>query len=937
MRRILLILMLIISHQSFSQTIKGTISDSLTGESLIGSIVLVKDQLRGTTTDISGNFEVKFKSPGFYSLEIKYFGYNSKLIGINLTKDTSITINLNQSSLDLETVTIKAQSNKESTNELVKQQSNSAVVQDGVNAETFKKTPDTKVSDVFKRVSGASVQDNKFVVIRGLNDRYNFALINGSPLPSSESDRKAFSFDIFPSNMLDNLIVMKSGSPDMPGEFAGGVINISTSEPKDSKFQNIQYGLGFNTISTFQNFKTYQSGPTDFLGLGSNYRSLSNEIPETIVFSSLTKSEKANLSKLINTSWSTKTKTALPTGNLQYTIGRYFKLKNDRTFGLTFAYNYQSASTMNNSFRRDFEEQAEGVIQKMELKDSVFTKTILNSAMLNLTYELNDKNSIRFKNLYSINSEDKVNIRNGVREMDNDPKQWEKSTNFWYTQNNLLTQQLYGKHEIKKTKLNWNLGFSDVKRDIPNLRRLVYRKYSLLEDDTTQKWTAIIQQNGTIPTAAGNMFWSKSSEKIWSANYDWSIPVNFSKIENNIKLGGWHQYRTRDFSSRNFGLSQYKPTGSSFNSNLLLLGPDEIFSQENMGLLSNGQGGFKLDEATNVDDSYQANSLLNAGFLMTDTKIGDKLRIIGGARIESYNQQFNYIEFGSNDHKHIDTTVVDLLPSVNLVYSLTKKMKIRGSYYKTVSRPEFRELAPFSFYNFIIDNIVSGNTNLKRATIDNFDLRYEMYPGDGQIISVSGFYKKFENPIELINRTGTSGAPELYYANVNKVTNIGGEVEVRFNLGTFCKKESKVLDNITAYANASLIKSVVDMSQFIGSGENRPLQGQSPYIINAGLFYNTPKKDMTMTLSYNVIGQRIYIVGNVQEPSVWENGRNVIDFQVSKKFGKFEVKLNIKDILAQDLVYFQDLNGNHKYDEGDNNWQNIKFGQTISTSIKYTF
>ena len=115
--------------------------------------------------------------------------------------------------------------------------------------------------------------------------------------------------------------------------------------------------------------------------------------------------------------------------------------------------------------------------------------------------------------------------------MDNDPRQWEKSTNFWYTQNNLLTQQLYGKHEIKKTKLNWNLGFSDVKRDIPNLRRLVYRKYSLLEDDTTQQWTAIIQQNGTIPTAAGNMFWSKSSEKIWSANYDWSIPFTFNKIK----------------------------------------------------------------------------------------------------------------------------------------------------------------------------------------------------------------------------------------------------------------------------------------------------------------------------------------------------------------------------------------------------------------------
>jgi outer membrane receptor protein involved in Fe transport len=263
---------------------------------------------------------------------------------------------------------------------------------------------------------------------------------------------------------------------------------------------------------------------------------------------------------------------------------------------------------------------------------------------------------------------------------------------------------------------------------------------------------------------------------------------------------------------------------------------------------------------------------------------------------------------------------------------------MRASYYRTVSRPEFRELAPFNFYNFVLDNITSGNPNLKRATIDNFDVRWEMYPGKGQIISVSGFYKIFENPIELINRTGTSGAPELYFTNVNKVTNIGGEVEFRLNLGTFTKVENKVLDNLTVYSNASVINSVVDMSHFVGSGSNRPLQGQSPYIINTGLFYTTPKKDLTATISYNVIGQRIYIVGNIQEPSVWENGRNVIDIQLTKTFkdDKIELKLNVKDVLAQNQIFFQDLNGNKKYDSGiDNNWQEIRFGQSVSLSFRY--
>ena len=934
MKKLFLLLTLIsTSIYSYSQKVSGSVSDSSSNESLIGAMVLVKGESRGATVQSDGTFFIDNLTKDSYDLEVRYMGYKTQTISINPVEDTLLNIKLVTTVQEIGTVFVTARSNKETTAELVKLQSNSAVVMDGTNAETFKKTPDNKASDVFKRISGASVQDNKFVVIRGLSDRYNFALINGSPLPSSESDRKAFSFDIFPSNMLDNLTVMKSGSPDLPGEFSGGVININTTEPKDKNYQNLQLSLGYNTITTFRNFSTYQGSNLDFLGLGSNGRGLPVDIPRTQDFSSLNKTEKAGLASLMNTTWSTQTRMALPTGNLQYSIGKSYK-----KLSFSFAYNYQNVTNMNNLVRRDFEEQSTEVVQKMELRDSVFTQTILNSAMANFFYKIDKNNTIYFKNLYSISSEDKVNVRNGVRELDSDPRQWEKSTNFWYTQNNLLTNQLYGKHEIKKSKLNWNIGYSNVNRDIPNLRRIVYRKQSLLENDTTQQYVAVIQQNGTIPTAAGNMFWSKSKENIVSANYDYSLPINFGKIENMIKVGGWHQFRSRDFQSRNLGFSQYKPNGSSFDSQLLLLGPDDIFSQQNMGLLSNGQGGFKLEESTKVNDSYSASSFLNAGFLMTDTKIG-KLRVVGGLRVESYNQRFNYIEFGSNLEKRIDTTVVDLLPSVNLIYSLTDKMKIRGSYYRTVSRPEFRELAPFNFYNFVLDNITSGNPNLKRATIDNFDVRWEMYPGKGQIISVSGFYKSFENPIELINRTGTSGAPELYFTNVNKVTNIGGEIEFRFNLGTFTKVENKLLDNLTVYSNASIIKSVVDMSHFVGSGDNRPLQGQSPYIINSGIFYTTPKKDITATISYNVIGQRIYIVGNVQEPSVWENGRNVIDLQVSKKIGeKIELKLNVKDLLAQDLVYFQDLNGNKKYDKGiDNNWQEIKFGQTVSMSVKYTF
>jgi TonB-dependent receptor len=824
---------------------------------------------------------------------------------------------------NVEGVTVTFKINKESTTELVKLQRNSVTSVDGINAETFKRTPDSKVSDVFKRVSGISVVDNKFVVVRGLNDRYNFALLNGLPLPSSESDKRSFSFDIFPSNMIDNLMVMKTASPDLPGEFAGGIIDINTSEPKNDNIHTIQIGGSHNTIATFRNFKTYNV----------ESRGLPN-INGTIDFQNLSKQERSEVAKLMDFTWSTKDRLALPNPSIQYTLSRNIKLKKKQTLSFILTYNYQNNFNYNNIVRREFEEQATGVVKKMELNDSVFTQSVLNSGMLNLVYKINENNTIKFKNIYSVNSEDKVNVRNGVRELDSDPRQWEKSTNFWYTQNNFLTNQLLGIHTIKENKFNWSVGYSNVKRDIPNLRRVVYRKYSLNEDDPTEQYVAVVQQNGTIPTAAGNMFWSESDEKIISARYDLTIPF---KEVNSIKIGGWNQFRMKDFQSRNFGFSQYKPNGSTFNSNLLLLPMDQIFSIENMGLLSNGQGGFKLDEATKVDDSYNANSLLNSFYTMVDYKL-DKWRFTGGVRLESYNQNFNYIEFGSNLNRNIDTTVIDLLPSVNIIYNFNKKMKLRGSISQTVSRPEFRELAPFNFYNFILDNITSGNPYLKRTKITNCDIRYEVYPGSGQIISLSGFYKNFDNPIETINRTGTSGAPELYFSNIDRSQSFGGELEFRFKLGFLSKVENhKLWDQLTLYSNVSLIKSVVNMDEVIGAGGNRPLQGQSPYIINSGLFYTNKKEDFNVTLSYNVIGPRIYIVGNQQEPSVWENGRNVIDFQLAKSYKKFEIKLNIKDILAQKLIYFQDLNGNQKYDTEDNRWQEITFGQTVSLSVRYKF
>lgn len=945
------LLFLIISSTFYSQTskIQGVIIDEMNGQTIPGAKVILDSMVKFASSDFDGKFTFENLNAGEHYVTVKYPTYTTKKIPFTI-KDKEvfeIKITIISTEKELTVARVRTKPKTETTSALLMAQKNATSVTSGITAEEIKKTPDTRTSDVLKRVSGASIQDNKFVVIRGLNDRYNFAMLNDAPLPSSESDRKAFSFDIFPSNMLDNLVITKTATPDLPGEFAGGVINIKTISPRPKNFQTIQLGTSINTITTFKEFKKSEGSSTDFLGLGGNSRALPSGIPGTKEYEAFSASQKADAAKLMTPSWITQGSSSLPNLTIQYSLGKTYNFKNNHKFGFVFAYNYNVLNQANETVRREFEEQSTGVVTKMELKDSVFTKSILNTGMLNFSYQFNDSSSINFYNIYSISSDDRINVRKGVRELDSDPRQWEKSTNFWYTQNLLNTSQLSGTHKINSHfKVNWAGGFSNIIRDIPNQRRVVYQKSTYLEDDTTSKYTAIIQKNGTIPTAAGNMFWAKTNEKIYSSKVDLIFPFEIKGVKQEIKIGGSTQYRERDFSARNLGFSQYKPAGKKFNDSLLSLAPSEIFAESNLGQLASGKGGFKLEEATKVSDSYRANSLLNAGYAMMDSKIGSKLRAVGGARIESYKQHFNYTEFGSNLEKNIDTTVVDILPSLNLIYSLTKKMNLRASYYKTVSRPEFRELAPFAFYNFVMDNILSGNPNLKRATIDNFDLRYEVYPSSSQMFSVSGFFKEFANPIELINRTGTSGAPELYYTNIKKVQNVGMEIEYRIKLDIFFSKKSSdslkknvFLSNSTLYSNVSFISSTVFLDSIVGSGGNRPMQGQSPYIVNAGYQFEHPTKNWSMAINYNIVGQRIFIVGNTQEPSVWENGRHVIDLQLAKKIKeKWEFKFNVKDVLAQKLLFFQDLNNDKKYTEGtDNRWQEISFGQTISFSASYKF
>lgn len=955
-------------------SIRGKVIDSKTGETLPGASIAIEGTTKGASTDFDGNYSLNNIAPGKYKLACNFISYNKKVISdVEVVGGVTTTIDftMEEANTQLAEVIIEAKAKQESNMSLTLMQKNNIRVADGVTAETIRKTPDRSSSDVLKRISGTTIQDNKFVIIRGLNDRYNAAFLNGTPLPSSESDRKAFSFDIFPAAMLDNITILKTATPDLPADFAGGVIQINTRAIPEENTQSVAISGGYNTITTFKNSYTYKGGKYDFLGIDDGTRALPHDMPKTDDFRGFTTTEKADVAKLMKNDWALQNTKAAPNYSLQYTLGRRGKIfKNDA--GSFFALTYNNTSNNNTTVRKEFEEQSglDQPMQVFELTDSSSSNNVLAGALWNASYNIGSHTQISLKNIFNINSTDQVVIRNGERTQDGN---YEHGSVRLYTQNILNSHQLSGDHLLgtTKIKINWIGGFSNIERSIPNLRRMMYTKAIPADPNDpsqTTNFSAAIPSSGTSPNAGGNIFYSKNKEQVYSGTTNITIPLGFmpAEFKTEIKGGIYYQKRERDFTSRQFGYSQMKNNSKNnkivFEDSLLSLNESQLFASENLGIIKpfvpstpatydsngnvitpatpkvNGVGGFKLEEATKLNDSYTAQSDLKVAYLMADNKLFDKLRLIWGVRAENYRQQLQSFE-DDGDTITVDTTNIDFLPSANLIYSLNDKINVRLSYYKTLSRPEFRELAPFGFFDYVTFYSVRGNPLLKRATINNYDFRFEYYPAGGQIISASLFYKEFSNAIEQINRADVPR--ELYYQNIEHAQSYGTEIEYRLNFGHLLnRQDNKVLMNTSMYTNFSYIISKVDVSQVAGSiSDSRPLQGQSPYIINAGAQYNDNEKGYSLSVVYNKVGRRILIVGNDQEPNIYENPRDVMDIQFGKVFfKKLDVKVNIRDLFAQNLVFYEDIKANGKYDKDfDNTMVNTRFGSTYSVLIAYKF
>ncbi len=901
-----------------SSTIQGTVIEESTGKPLPGVLVAIKGTKLATLTDAAGKFYFRKMAAGKYNLEFSLFSFSTKIISEVEVVDketTTLTVSLSEMNSVLDEVVIKTVKAKtESVQSLLTMQKNSIRVSDGISAESIRRTPDRTSSDVLKRISGTSIQDNKFVIVRGLNDRYNTTYLNGSPLPSTEPDRKAFSFDIFPSNMLDNLVINKTATPDLPGEFAGGVIEINTKSTPDKNFQTVSVGAGYNTITT-NNTKfeanDIKTGLPSFIPNSTDFLALQNLRTESSIL------QIDALSKKYQTDWSVNEDKFDPDSSLQFTLGRYFKFKGTQSLGLL--------ASVTNNVKNVYGETSRNLYEvpgtRLEsFNDKNYSKQKLTGAILNLSLKLNTNNRFSFKNLYSITSESRYTDRIGTTNAQEVEPLISVITNRLFTQNKIYTGQLIGEHFLPESriKINWVGSISNVQREIPSERRNTYEYFKYLDGSQSQAAGNFVE--GAVGVDyPGSIFTSKNDENIYSAKVDISKKIDFSdNFSADIKIGGITQSRNRLFQARQLGYVPFNgrvnginwgKANDTFAASTIATQPNgTIFNSANMGILSTVPqlSGLTLFEGTKGSDYYDAESNLNAGYIMIDNAF-NKFRVIWGVRIEDYSQKLNSkTDVGAD--VNVDDKQLDILPSLNIIYSLTKKQNLRLSASKTLNRPEFRELAPFLFFDNITRFNTSGTPNLKITEIYNADLRYEFFPGKGQLLSTSLFYKDFTNPIELQALANNSNQ----YKNADSGTNYGVELEFRLLLSSILGvKENKFLDDLTVFSNLAVIRSKVDISNLIASAVDTPLQGQSPYVFNAGLQYLNKELGWSFSGNINRVGDRITIHGNQTSgnpvPAFWEKARTFLDFQIAKNFfkNKIELKLNVQNALAQDLIFYQ--------------------------------
>lgn len=891
-----------------SGIVQGVVTDKASGEPLIGATVKTNIPGLATATDIDGGYSFSTNAKRI-EISVSYIGYKGQTKEASLeTNPTEINFELEPDGETLGEVTVTARLRHDSEVAQVREQQTSLVVQSGVSAQMITKTQDKDASEVIRRIPGVSIIDGKFIMVRGLSQRYNNVWLNGGAVPSSEADSRAFSFDILPASQLDNVVIVKSPAPEYPADFTGGFILVNTrQQPWQGRF-DIGAGIGMNTSTMFHDFVDFHGGHSLKSGISSQLASFPGYEGQRF----------DPIASGLQNNWTLKTIKPLPDIKLNANYSRQWNFDGGQTLGLlasaNHSQNFRTYRNMENSLYGPYDESNDKPVFLRKAVDDRYSRDYHSGGLLNLSFQPgNPDHFFEWKNVINHIYTKRYTERTGFNAQPDNIHDSE------YFQASRLTYntQVTGKHNLGENIINWCAGYAYANRDMPD-RRMIMRT------DRTEQTMGIYRISREF---------SHLDENMASIGANYERTFHFGNFSPMLKTGLYGEYASRKYRTRCFQYGWQPdntlPAGFVFN-------PDVAGS-----VLTDGNYGpdklYLYEEVNHLND-YNASRYLGAGYIGVNLPFG-KFSVYGGVRYEFFRQRLglNTRQY-EESWQNTDYDYSDFFPSVNLTYKINEKNQIRAAYGRSVNRPEFRELSPSVFYDFELGSNVMGNYDLKAAFIDNIDLRYEWYPSAGEQISVALFYKHFTDPIEWTYTV--AGGTDLVYSfmNAKGANNYGVELDIRKNLGFIGLKD------FSFTFNGSLIKSKVTFPEG-GNNIDRPMQGQSPYLINTGIFYDKKDKGWNAAVLYNRIGKRIIGVGNRYGtgtdgqsrdiPNSYEMPRNSLDISIGKRLGHWELKASVRDLLAEryQTKQFEEVAG-HTVQEVTKSYRP---GRNINISASYSF
>ncbi|MFT3823352.1 MAG: TonB-dependent receptor [Chitinophagaceae bacterium] len=878
--------------------ITGKVLDEENGQPVAQATVLVNNN--GATTDMEGGFSLALPH-GTYEAEVSFVGYEKKLIRDIVIKENEsfeLTITLKRQKGSLQGVVVTSSVRKESVAALYLRQKNNASISDGISTAQIKVTADNNAAQVLKRVSGVVIQQDKFVTIRGMSDRYNNVLINRSMLPSTEPNRRNFSFDIVPSSMIDNIVINKTATPDMPGEFTGGLVQINTKDVPDRNFFDVTVGTGFNAFSMGKQMQDRQRYSGDYFAAKGSQRDwyLSTLQPHDYV-AALFKNDKAYMAEVgsrIPANWTVYNYAYAPVQNYQLAGGMLHKFGNNQSIGFTAGATYRNEQSIETGEKRNLSNSSYNT-------DRYKFITSLG-ALFNMAWKSNH-HRVSFKNLYN---------RRFNNQFDNDlgfDFNQQKTVNITTSNpliNTVIQNRLEGEHTIghNVVKLEWFADRNTLDRDQPDTRYVM----------------GMQAENGTYTynfkeafISWGALFASRLKEKRRNAGGSITVPFTIARNTQQLKVG--YSYSDRESVYSGTGFRVIDDADQEWINRKKGLAYEQIVTQENLLKQYIAYRPTYFSTST-TGDGYNGNQVIKSAYFMGDLRLLQSVRLSGGVRYEENNMQVKtqYIEDDGSDSLRWPVMPVEKvwLPSVNLIYSITSRLNLRLAYGETLARPDFAERSPYIYFDFPEQLYVYGLEGLKTTRVKNYDMRVEYYPSGNEIASVSFFYKDFTNPVERFFMLGnpTNG---LVYQNLDKAIGKGFEVDLRKSLGFI--KPGSFLKNLYISGNYSYLKGHIETydtrldsatNRYVKMkvGADRPIQGLAPYVINLGLNYQS--KLLGFNIAYSRFGRRIVYGGTYEQYLQYEVPRDVVDLQLSLLLAKqrLEIRLNAADIIPKPYILY---------------------------------